>query len=158
DCNAPIASAIVSRARAAKGDLDGAALELIRARTEQWPFGFEALDLLERAITDATRPPRAGSIALAYGVAARLRDTIDHPRVRRTLTVAAAQSGWDTIGVAGNAGQEHLLSSQPILPPAPAVVIREALLAPSWPVRSANTLTFGSTAVLDVTLPKPTTV
>ena len=132
----PVAAYLAARAHAARGDDAASALELVRLyqRTDRWPVGFEALDLLARIVSDRRRPPRTGLVALTYGVAARVRAAIDHPKLRRALVVAAAQSGWDTVtATSGNAGQEHLYASAPALPPAPAVVVREALLSPAGP-------------------------
>jgi len=152
----PIALAIAARAHAARGDTAAAARALTRLYkdTDRWPVGLEALELLVPTINDRKRPPAAGVIALTYGIAQRVRISIDHPRVRRALVVAAAQSGWDTLtSVSTSAGHESLISTQPILPPAPSVLVREALIASSWPARAGHTLTAGNAAVLDLTMP-----
>ena len=157
----PVAVYLAARAHLARGDDTAGALELVRLyqRTDRWPAGLEAIDPLARVVSDRKRPPRAGLVALTYGVAARVRGALDHPRLRRALVVAAVQSGWDTVtATSSNAGQEHVFSSAPALPPAPAVVIREAMLSPRWPARSAHTLTAGNAAVLDLTVPQATTI
>lgn len=157
--NDPSALALAARAYAASGDDDRAARALIDSyvRSGHWQVGLEAIDALYRAIADRKRAPASGRIAITYGIAQRLREAVDHPRLRRALVVAAAQSGWDTItATTTSAGQEHLLSTAPTLPPAPPVLIREAMLAPPWPTASAHTLTAGAAAVLDLTAAQPT--
>lgn len=149
----PVAAYLAARALEQRGDLPAAGLAYARllARTAAWQVGFEAIDVLARVVSDRDRAPPPGLLALTYGIAARLRTTLDHPRVRRALVVAAAQTGWDTLtSVSTSAGQEHLFASTPALPPAPAVVTREAMVSPPWPVRSAHTLTAGNAAVLDL--------
>jgi hypothetical protein len=132
---------------AARGDAD--ALIALYQQTGAWQVAFEALD---PSVSDA-------STALTYGVASQLRGVLDHPRVRRALVVSAALSGWTTLtSTTSNAGHETLFSSEPILPPAPPVVIREALIAPPWPARTAHTLTASTTASLELEAPASTTV
>jgi hypothetical protein len=148
---APAALALPADAKqryvAARGDAD-ALIELYQ-QTGAWQVAFEALD--------PSLP--ATSTALSYGVASRLRGVLDHPRVRRALVVSAALSGWATLtSTTGNAGQETLFSPEPILPPAPPVVIREALIAAPWPARTAHTLTASTTASLELDAPGNTGV
>jgi hypothetical protein len=138
-----------ARVDVARGDHPAAAGKLVRLyqRTGAWQLAFEAIDA--SAHTDAS--------ALTYGLASRLRGVLDHPRVRRALVVSAAQSGWSTLtSTSSNAGQETLFSSEPTLPPAPPVVIREALIAPPWPARNAHTLTANTTATLELDAPATT--
>jgi hypothetical protein len=149
-------AAIAARAYAMRGDSIAAARALVGvyAQTDRWPIALEALDYLTRSIGDRKATPPAGLVALTYGIAARVRVAIDHPRARRALAVSAAQSGWDTLtAMSTSAGHEMMLSTRPILPPAPSVLVREALLAPAWSARSAHTLTPGNAAVLDIQLP-----
>ena len=154
-----VAAYVAARAHAARGDDEASGLELVRSyqRTDRWQVGFEAIEALSRVLADRKRRPRAGLYAVTYGIASRLRSALDHPRLRRALVIAASQSGWDTLtATSGNAGQEHLFQTAPTLPPAPAVVIREALLSPSWPIQAAHTLTPGNAAVLDLSFPVAT--
>lgn len=156
-----VAAAVDARKALARGDALAAGKALVEAyqATDRWQVGLEAADLLARVLADRKATPPAGTFALTYGLAARVRPFIDHPRVRRALVVAAAQSGWDTLGtVATSAGHEAVLTTRPILPLAPSVLAREALVAPSWSARTAHTLTAGNTAVLDITLPAATTL
>jgi hypothetical protein len=156
-----IAAAVDARKALARGDTLAAGKLLVGAyqATDRWQVALEAVDLLARVLADRKANIPAGTFALTYGLAARVRLTIDHPRVRRALVLAAAQSGWDTLGaMATSAGHEAVLTTRPILPLAPSVLVREALVAPSWSPRMANTLTAGNAAVLDVTLPVATTI
>lgn len=152
----PTRAAIDARAALARGDTLAAA-RLLAGASDRWQVAFEAVDLLARVLGDRTAPP--GTYALAYGLAARVRTAIDHPRVRRALVLAAAQTGWDTLGsVETSAGHEAMLSTQPILPVAPSVLVREALVASPWPARAGHTLTAGVAGVLDITLPAATAI
>jgi hypothetical protein len=154
-------AAIAARKELAAGNTLAAAKLLVGAyqATDRWPVALEAVDLLTRVLTDRKTTPPAGLISLTYGLAARTKLAIDTPRIRRALVVSAAQSGWDTLNaVTTSAGHEVVLSTRPILPPAPAVLVREALVAPSWQARTAHTLTAGNAGVLDLALPAAMTL
>ncbi|MDQ3338199.1 MAG: hypothetical protein M4D80_23790 [Myxococcota bacterium] len=154
-------AAIAARKELAAGNTLGAAKLLVGAyqATDRWPIALEAVDLLTRVLTDRKTTPPAGLISLTYGLAARTKLSIDTPRIRRALVVSATQSGWDTLNaVSTSAGHEVVLSTRPILPPAPAVLVREALVAPSWQARTAHTLTPGNAGVLDLALPAAMTL
>ncbi|MBA3452739.1 MAG: hypothetical protein H0T42_06600 [Deltaproteobacteria bacterium] len=143
---------LAARAHLGRDDDAAAASELVRIyqRTGERSAALESIDALARVIADRGSAPQ-GAIAITYGLASRMRGLADHPRSRRALLVAAAQSGWDTMtSMTSSAGQETVVSSEPILPPPPSVIVREALIAPPWPARSGHTLTAGTTAVLDV--------
>jgi hypothetical protein len=158
---AAIAKVTESRKELAKGNTLAAAQLLVGVyqATDRWPVALEAVELLGRVLADRKQTPPAGIISLTYGLSMRIRPFIDHARVRRALVVAATQSGWDTLGaMATSAGHEVVLSTRPILPPSPAVLVREALVAPAWQVTSAHTLTAGNAGVLDVALPAAMTV
>ena len=151
-----IAAAVTARKQLARGETLAAAMQLVGAyqTTDRWQVALEAVDLLARVVADRKQAPPAGTIALTYGLASRVRTTIDHARVRRALVLAASQSGWDTLGaMATSAGHEAVLSTRPILPVAPSVLVREALVAPGWAARAAHTITAGNAGVLDIVLP-----
>ncbi len=156
----PIAVTLVARDLARRGQA-ARSIRLLAGlyqRTAEWRVALEAVDTYVRAIGSADAS--AASVAgVVYGLATRLRGVVETPRVRRALAVAAAQTGWQTItSTSGNAGQEHVTSSEASLPPSPAVLVREAMLAAPWAAHAGHTLTAGDVATLDVDLPEATTV
>lgn len=126
--------------RALRALVAGDGRALARAST-RIPVQLEAAVRLADSL-DSGDAPR-GTASVLMGLASALRLQIDHPRLRRALSVAFAQSRWNAVeGTERNAGQDRLqLESAP--PDNPRTAAREALVAAPWSPRRSRILTPG---------------
>ncbi|RMH39854.1 MAG: hypothetical protein D6689_15440 [Deltaproteobacteria bacterium] len=147
----PAAAASAARARTARAA--GEFADAVRAAahgfvaTGAWQLGLSAAADTIAAL--ARNGEDAAAIApLAYGLAARVREAIEHPRVRLALALAARASRWRRVrGVAAPGGFETLY--EPVdRSDDPASALFEALVAPPWPGHEVHLLRPGQSAVL----------